>query len=461
MEKPFRGIPWFFLMGALFVWSPTFGTTEPTVFAQLGSQSFWIKMSQGAIAAAFVVSALGLAAFGERALEGPARGKTVVVASGVIAAGMFLGSLPALGAPAWILPFGSVLRGLPFCFVIAAWLSALAALDGRSAGIALFGALALYAALGLAVPALAARSTAAGACAMCALPLASGWGCLHAGKCAPVRKTPAKTGKSALSSRALYAAINVTYGFAYGVMLYNFSRLGNAALYASFGVFSLVGALLFALYHPTRDMGFTFRVCITTAPLLLLVAALSRQEGAIAMAESGVWAVTIFFTIIICTDSDFTSSKSPWRSAGTTLALAGVGILVGLAAMGLGPDPAMAGLPLMTATLAAMLTLSAMFLPNGITEVNRWGFSSFMKHESRETFLERRCAELTARCQLTPRELDVLRLLVQDCTNEQVSEALVISPLTAKTHVRNIYAKLDVHDRGELMDLVEHGEGQA
>lgn len=117
----------------------------------------------------------------------------------------------------------------------------------------------------------------------------------------------------------------------------------------------------------------------------------------------------------------------------------------------------MASLPLMAATLAAMLTLSAMFLPNGITDVNPWGFSSFLQHESREAFLERRCAEITARYQLTPRELDVLRLLAQGRTNDEVSEALVISPLTAKTHVRNIYGKLDVHDRGELLELVECG----
>jgi putative two-component system response regulator len=48
---------------------------------------------------------------------------------------------------------------------------------------------------------------------------------------------------------------------------------------------------------------------------------------------------------------------------------------------------------------------------------------------------------------LTPREREVLALLAQGHTNAEIGNALVVSPTTVKSHVENIIAKLDVHDR--------------
>ncbi len=50
---------------------------------------------------------------------------------------------------------------------------------------------------------------------------------------------------------------------------------------------------------------------------------------------------------------------------------------------------------------------------------------------------------------LTLRELEVLVLLAEGCTNRQVAEALFISPKTAGVHVSNILAKLGVANRVE------------
>jgi DNA-binding NarL/FixJ family response regulator len=49
--------------------------------------------------------------------------------------------------------------------------------------------------------------------------------------------------------------------------------------------------------------------------------------------------------------------------------------------------------------------------------------------------------------QLTPRELDVLRLLVQGLTNRLIAERLFVSVGTVKLHVEHILAKLEVADR--------------
>jgi DNA-binding NarL/FixJ family response regulator len=48
---------------------------------------------------------------------------------------------------------------------------------------------------------------------------------------------------------------------------------------------------------------------------------------------------------------------------------------------------------------------------------------------------------------LSPRELEVLGLLVDGLSNQEIADKLIISLATAKTHVRNILNKLAVDDR--------------
>ena len=50
---------------------------------------------------------------------------------------------------------------------------------------------------------------------------------------------------------------------------------------------------------------------------------------------------------------------------------------------------------------------------------------------------------------LTPRELDVLRLLVEGHSDREIGEALFIGARTVQTHVANLFAKLGVNARAE------------
>ncbi|WP_433225370.1 response regulator [Microtetraspora malaysiensis] len=54
---------------------------------------------------------------------------------------------------------------------------------------------------------------------------------------------------------------------------------------------------------------------------------------------------------------------------------------------------------------------------------------------------------------LTTRELEVVRLVARGLSNDQIAERLVISPLTAKTHITRAIAKLEVRDRVQLVIL--------
>jgi DNA-binding NarL/FixJ family response regulator len=54
---------------------------------------------------------------------------------------------------------------------------------------------------------------------------------------------------------------------------------------------------------------------------------------------------------------------------------------------------------------------------------------------------------------LTPREREVVRLVASGLSNEDIARELVISPLTAKTHITRAITKLGVRDRVQLVIL--------
>ena len=59
---------------------------------------------------------------------------------------------------------------------------------------------------------------------------------------------------------------------------------------------------------------------------------------------------------------------------------------------------------------------------------------------------------------LTPREMDVLRLLAQGMPNRKIGERLFINERTVKYHVASILAKLEAANRTEaVMVAIERG----
>jgi DNA-binding CsgD family transcriptional regulator len=52
---------------------------------------------------------------------------------------------------------------------------------------------------------------------------------------------------------------------------------------------------------------------------------------------------------------------------------------------------------------------------------------------------------------LTGRELEVLHLIEQGLTNQQIAERMVVAASTVKTHINNIYAKLGVQTRTQAV----------
>jgi len=61
--------------------------------------------------------------------------------------------------------------------------------------------------------------------------------------------------------------------------------------------------------------------------------------------------------------------------------------------------------------------------------------------------------ELPVEDELTPREREVLALMVKGLTNPEIAGRLIVSRATAKEHVSNVLAKLGAANRAEAVDI--------
>jgi DNA-binding CsgD family transcriptional regulator len=114
---------------------------------------------------------------------------------------------------------------------------------------------------------------------------------------------------------------------------------------------------------------------------------------------------------------------------------------------GHGSEFAFTALPMIViATVALMMALM------------RWiFFNSFLKREgtTRTGEWRKRCLCMGKKHGFTKREIEIFILLARGRSVNHISDHLVVSTSTVKTHVNNIYRKLGIHSRQELIDLFE------
>ena len=127
--------------------------------------------------------------------------------------------------------------------------------------------------------------------------------------------------------------------------------------------------------------------------------------------------------------------------------------LLGAPSFGLaGSDAVVSGLVVILVVAATMILFSEKELSS------RWGVSFLGEEGDRASVkkqeLANRCQELARSYGLSPREEEVLLLLAQRKTVGSIERELFIANGTAKTHIRHIYRKLDIHSRDELSDLL-------
>lgn len=74
--------------------------------------------------------------------------------------------------------------------------------------------------------------------------------------------------------------------------------------------------------------------------------------------------------------------------------------------------------------------------------------------EQATDLLEEKVAYWAEAAQLSPRETDVFRELLSDKKRKEIAEDLCISENTVKTHTSNVFSKMEVSTRGELIEKV-------
>ncbi len=86
----------------------------------------------------------------------------------------------------------------------------------------------------------------------------------------------------------------------------------------------------------------------------------------------------------------------------------------------------------------------------GFMGLGAWAGARLFRRPVAETVFETNTRAL-ASLGISERELEVLRLLAAGCSNKEISARLNVSPNTVKTHVSNLYGKLEVKRRTEAV----------
>lgn len=104
--------------------------------------------------------------------------------------------------------------------------------------------------------------------------------------------------------------------------------------------------------------------------------------------------------------------------------------------------------------LLAALAMGSLFLLNNaeLSDVFVGSHSEdAAESETMQDVLMRSCQKLRAHHGLTEREAEVVLLIAQGHTQAYCAEALVVSINTIRSHMKHIYAKMDIHSKDELL----------
>ena len=449
------------LMGLTLVWSPLYGTSEALVYPSLAAfaehlmPDRLVELAAFACACGFLIVRKRIPALNGPLVKNPLAGAGI--ATGVYCCGIILTALCGHGlGGAWMLYVGSALRGLSFFTTSASWML-LVARQERGIGIpAMFLALAVYAVFGAGVMLLGQVSPA-----LSSLIIVCGPWIGFAGYAAVLRATPEPDFEDASfappiakSTRYMLYFANFVFGFLYGGILFWFNTMTS---FGSLAVFfcTAAGMALFAWLRPSTSMNRLLRASALIGLVLTVVFVLLEHvfPQSPTLLCSGLLVMIIFFSFAIFTDSEIATAANDWGMVGMCMVLAAAGIVISLAsfnALGieqLSPDA------VLVIAGAGLGFIALVFLPTAAHKRSSWGFSALSPTESQEVIRLRNCDKLAAKHNLTARELEVLQLLTVGKDRDDIAEALYISPHTAKTHIRNVYAKMDVHSAKELQDL--------
>ena len=188
-------------------------------------------------------------------------------------------------------------------------------------------------------------------------------------------------------------------------------------------------------------------------------------SGILSVVCTGVLLAAAIVYMIVVTDSLIALSRhfdaSPWylvpRGMVPTMVGLAVGSLLGYALLqtnGYSTDLLTYG----SLILALVLVISFTFLPldeDHLKPIEEDDGASYANFKSPNDLFQLRCDAIAQEHGLSARESQVFSLVARGRTSAYIQDQLCISQHTVKTHRNNIYRKLDVATRDELITLVE------
>ena len=199
-----------------------------------------------------------------------------------------------------------------------------------------------------------------------------------------------------------------------------------------------------------------WRIILILLAIDVLSQAILPQVTIIRCMESSAWDLIVLFTWLTVADiARHSEIDSPlvfatgWAFYSVSFA---IGSIVASAAISVDDD----------FTVAIVLMFALAMVGTFFLEVRdqdtKWIFAELSGEQTAapedHPSIDERCDVIGAQHGLTPRELEVMKLLCKGRTKSYIAETLYLTENTVRSHTKHLYTKLDVHSKQELMDLV-------
>lgn len=359
----------------------------------------------------------------------------------------WLAASGALGGAAWawwLCSFLSASARLPFVDMSSAILVAFAAfplLRLPLEFIPLPCAIAACSVVPLALPALLARACAAGGAGA-----------------NPVRRAGSRAGL------VLVVAEVVAFGAVMGLFRVNADTAHASAgvVVASLAVKALAPAALLLFVRraqtPAR-LGLLCQLALMLILIAITIAVNLRTDELLAYAlfdcMRELLYVLLFFALAGLAGQTHLRASSVFALGwGAYVCALGAGMFAGHALGGLASYPEWLVVSVMC-LLACVSVIASNFRDNPDIRLFADGSPEFVPPLDTFADIDARCEAIAARFGLTRRELEVMQLICKGRSKRYIAEKFVISENTVRTYAKQLYSKLDVHSRQELLTLVE------
>lgn len=239
------------------------------------------------------------------------------------------------------------------------------------------------------------------------------------------------------------------------------SPAGVAGSFVAGACFVVMGCLLVAscLFESAMSYRYVFKLVLPLVMVgLLLVVALEGFRGmGAALVSVGYTCFDLFCFVMVasaCHQSGVRAGAAfGWyRALESFLPVPALGLM--LLANIVGMHDGNGALYVLVAACVLVLAVVLVFDRGNIME--RSCLNPAVSYPRAEAlYFARQCEEAIRRYELSPREAEVLSLVVRGRSVPHIAERLYLSRGTVKTHIARIYQKLGAHDRQAMIDIIE------